>query len=68
MPHPTIHDLRRLWRTRYEELSTWDRVDLERYAIALSHQTTLAGATKIRLLRSILHTEFGGWPQGEGGQ
>jgi hypothetical protein len=62
MENLTLHELRRLWRARYDDLTQWLRIDLERYAIALTHSIALRGATKIRLLRTILHAEIGGWP------
>jgi hypothetical protein len=43
---------------RYEALNHWIRLDLERYAIHLTHDAGLVGATKIRLLRAILDAEW----------
>jgi hypothetical protein len=44
---------------RYTDLVTWWRLDLEAYAIMLTHNAALRGATKIRLLQHILLAEFG---------
>lgn len=47
-------------RQRYDDLATnWDRIDLEHYAIALTRDKRPKGATKIRLVHTILQAEFG---------
>jgi hypothetical protein len=51
-------DLMKAKHRRYEALEGWPRTDLERHAVALTGKKTLAGATKIRLMREILLAEF----------
>jgi hypothetical protein len=45
------------WRTRYNHLTTWTRLALEAYAIDLTANHSLQGATKIRILGAILQAE-----------